>query len=327
MTLAPIERLELPDPPRNGWVDKMRPAAELAKMIAETEFVPAELRNRTEAVAACILYGDELGIGPMVSLAKIDIIKGRPAPKAELGRMLAFGAGHDLWLDEATNTRVVWCGKRHNSTHVFRVAWTMDDVRKAGIAGNPAYAKYPRQMLIARASAELVRQMCPEVLGGITLFAEEAVDIDETVMPAIGPTLPVNAGIASTTPPATRKRSRRQVAASPPAGEPAAEGAAAADSAPAAAPPSEKRTEAQTKMAMAGFADIGITDRDERHHATSAILGNRPTLTSWNDLTRDDASTVIDALEKLKAGQLHFVIDDTGQWSVQPTGDDLLSDE
>jgi hypothetical protein len=50
----------------------------------------------------------------------------------------------------------------------------MDDAKKAGIAGNPSYAKYPRQMLLARASAELVRQMCPEVLGGITVFAEEA---------------------------------------------------------------------------------------------------------------------------------------------------------
>ena len=157
--------LDRMDPPRNGWVDLMKPAAELAVQIAETEFVPAEMRHRAEAIAACILFGAELGIGPMVALAKIDIIKGRPAPKAELGRALALGAGHDLWVDESTNTRVVVCGKRRNSTHVFRVQWTMDDAKRAGIAGNPAYAKYPRQMLLARASAELVRSMCPEVLG------------------------------------------------------------------------------------------------------------------------------------------------------------------
>ena len=171
----------------------MKPAAELAVQIADTEFVPAEMRHRAEAIAACILFGAELGIGPMVALAKIDIIKGRPAPKAELGRALALGAGHDIWVDETTNTRVVVCGKRRNATHVFRVQWTMDDAKRAGIAGNPAYAKYPRQMLLARASAELVRQMCPEVSGGITLFSEEAVDIDDDDLPAIGPTLPAKA--------------------------------------------------------------------------------------------------------------------------------------
>ena len=212
MTLAPIEHI----PPRGGneWIDLMKPAAELAVQIAETEFVPAEMRHRAEAIAACILFGAELGIGPMVALAKIDIIKGRPAPKAELGRALALGAGHDLWVDETTNTRVVVCGKRRNASHVFRVQWTMDDAKRAGIAGNPAYAKYPRQMLLARASAELVRQMCPEVFGGITLFSEEAVDIEPDDLPVIGPTLPAKAAVGpskttKTVPPVKACRTRQ----------------------------------------------------------------------------------------------------------------------
>ena len=48
----------------------------------------------------------------------------------------------------------------------------MDDVKRAQI-GSQMYTKYPRQMLLARASAELIRAMCPDVLGGIASFAEE----------------------------------------------------------------------------------------------------------------------------------------------------------
>ena len=303
------------DPPTNEWIRLMKPAAELAVQIAETEFVPAEMRHRAEAIAACILFGAELGIGPMVAFAKIDIIKGRPAPKAELGRALALGAGHDLWVDETTNTRVVVCGKRRNSTHVFRVAWTMDDARRAGIAGNPAYAKYPRQMLLARASAELVRSMCPEVLGGITLFSEEAVDIDEADLPVVAAaTVPAKAAVG---PSKTSKRSR----AAKPAAEP--------EKPPLEAVPDsdegEGPTEAQTKMAMAGFAELDITDRHDRLKATSAILGHP--IASWNNATRSEASTVIDALEKLKAGTIGWQIDLEGGWHITPIGGDELLDE
>ena len=307
MTLAPIEHSQ---PRGNEWIDLMKPAAELAVQIAETEFVPAEMRHRAEAIAACILFGAELGIGPMVALAKIDIIKGRPAPKAELGRALALGAGHDLWVDETTNTRVVVCGKRRNASHVFRVQWTLDDAKRAGIAGNPAYAKYPRQMLLARASAELVRQMCPEVLGGITLFSEEAVDIEPDDLAVIGPTLPAKAAVA---PSKTSKRSRQSKPAEP--AKPSLE--AVPDNDTPDAP-----TEAQTRLAMAAFAEMDLADRDDRLKATTGIIG-RP-IESWNDLTRTEASTVIDTLEKLKAGTVSWQIDLEDNWHITPVDNDEL---
>ena len=152
------------------------------------------------------------------------------------------------------------CGKRRNATHVFRVQWTLDDAKRAGIAGNPAYAKYPRQMLLARASAELVRQMCPEVLGGITLFSEEAVDIEPDDLPVIGPTLPAK---APAKPSETRKRSR---ASKPP--EPTQPPLEAVPDDTDDAP-----TEAQTKLAMAAFNEQNLGDRDDRIRATTAIIG------------------------------------------------------
>ena len=118
----------------NAWVNLIEPAAELARQIAGTDFVPVEMRNKPAAVAACVMYGAEIGIGPMTALSKVDIIKGRPMPKAELGRALMMAAGHVFWVDESTNTRVKVSGHRKGqSERVMSVTWTMDDVKKAQI--------------------------------------------------------------------------------------------------------------------------------------------------------------------------------------------------
>lgn len=303
MTLVPVPATS-PTPagptPDNAWIELVGPAAELAGMIAATEFVPAEMRNRPAAITACILYGQEIGIGPMQALAKVDIVKGRPAPRAELARALALAAGHDLWVEESTNTRVSVCGRRRGSSNVQKVTWTMDDAKKAGIAGNPTYAKYPRQMLLARASAELVRQMCPEVLGGITVFAEEAADLDG------------DTGTVGEQPKPEPVTKRRRTPATAPSATSTAD-----DAPPVVEPataPSTGPTPAQTKKAMALFAENQLDDRDNRLHATAAVTG-RP-ITSWSDVTRDEAAKVIDFLEALQQGRAGIVIDDDGSWSV-----------
>lgn len=318
MSLAPVEHypagLQIrtqpaaaPVPaPSNQWIELMRPAAELAAQIARTEFVPDAYRGKPEAIAACILYGDELGIGPMQSLAKIDIVKGRPAPRAELGRALAHAAGHELWVEDQTNTRVTVSGRRRGSNHVQSVTWTMDDAKKAGIAGNPNYAKYPRQMLLARASAELVRAMCPEVLAGIAVFAEEADDLEPAAVTVAATHTPAEATKAT-----TRKRRDPKP-----------------DTEPSAPVDDTKPSEAQTKMAMASFAEAGVSDRTDRLAATGALVG-RP-VESWSDLSRDEASKVIDGLERVNGGDLAFEISDDGKWSAviaRTTGDTLLDSE
>ena len=91
-----------------SWVELMAPAAELAKAVATTDFVPRGMRNNPAAITAAILYGDEVGVGPMQSLAKISVIDGRPFVAAETQRALVLAAGHELWVDELTNTRATY---------------------------------------------------------------------------------------------------------------------------------------------------------------------------------------------------------------------------
>lgn len=282
-----LERV--PTEPYGHWVDLVQPAADLAKQIAETEFVPKEMRNRPAMIAACILFGAELGLGPMVSLAKIAVVQGKPAPYAELARAMALGAGHEIWVDEQTNTRCKVSGRRRGSQQIHTVTWTNDDVKKAGIS-NHNYAKYPRQMLYARASAELVRQMAPDVLGGITVFAEEVSDGDEMDGPTII-TEPVKA--------TTRKRATSAVAALP-----AAEAPVLPDDDPQ---PAHGPTEPQIKKMMATFNELGIKDRADR---LSFIAAAARSVESSKDLTIEEAGHVIDSLDRVVSGELDMVLID-----------------
>lgn len=155
-----------------AWVELRKPALELAEAIADSSFVPKGLRGNPPAILACIMFGDELGLGPMQSLARIAVIDGMPTLRAETMRALVLAAGHELWIDEATSTRVTVSGKRAGSTRTSSVTWTMDDARTAGLAGKPVYRAYPRAMLTARATAELVRTVFADVVGGLPALEE-----------------------------------------------------------------------------------------------------------------------------------------------------------
>lgn len=185
------------------WVQLMAPAVELAQQVANTSFVPDGLRGNGPAIVAAILYGDEVGLGPMQALAKIAVINGRPTLSAEAQRALILAAGHELWVVESNNTRVTVAGRRHGSEQTSTVTWTLDDAKRANLAGKQNWRLYPRQMLLARATAELARLVFADVIGG--LAATEEADGED--LNGSGPTGEVK------TEGATTKRKRRNVSA------------------------------------------------------------------------------------------------------------------
>lgn len=160
--------------------DLVPQAASLADQIARTDFAPAGLRGKPEAVMAAMLTGHEIGIGPMQALSEISVINGRPCMSAKLMRALVHRAGHDLWFEVKSNTKVTICARRADwpEDRVAKVTWTMDDAKAAGLAGGQNYRKYPRAMLAARATGEICRDNFADVLGGIGYTPEELSDGD-----------------------------------------------------------------------------------------------------------------------------------------------------
>lgn len=163
------------------WTAAMR----LAARIHDTPFVPGSMRGKPHYVLGAILFGDELGIGPMQSLAQIHVIDGRPAAAPELMRALVLRAGHTFKVVEKSADKVTVYGKRRDSDSDCTVTFTMDDAKQAGLAGRPSWKNYPRAMLMARATSELCRDIFSDVIAGLSYTPDEVSD-GRTVDPDTG---------------------------------------------------------------------------------------------------------------------------------------------
>jgi hypothetical protein len=284
-------------PALGRWVELMAPVAELAKAVAGTDFVTSSMRNNVPAITACILYGDEIGLGPMQSLRSIRIIDGTPTLYAEAQRALVLAAGHEMWPDELTVTRVTWCGRRRDSDHVATVSWTMDDASRANLAGKQTYRNYPRQMLSARSSADVVRAIFADVTGGLAAY-EEMQDADE---------LELAAGVDAKPATGNRRVTRRRRTPAAAVVLPAPSGGMDANPPPALPPLPGETTDAapapppaitrpQKNKLHALYRDYGITERADRADYATHVVGR--TVPSSADLTLAEASLVIDELER-----------------------------
>lgn len=167
----------LPDPV-NDWLPVVSDVIKLANVLCDTEFVPETYRGRPPAVAAAILTGRELGLGPMQSLRHVQIVKGTPVLSAEYKRARVLAAGHEFEIIEAGTTRCVVSGRRAGSAkppHV--VQFTMDDARKANLVRDRSpWQTRPRRMLLARASSELCDFLFADVTNGLP--TAELVEVD-----------------------------------------------------------------------------------------------------------------------------------------------------
>lgn len=157
----------------------------LATRVNQTPFVPKAMQGKPEHVLACVLYGNELGLGPMQSLNSIHIIEGRAAASPELMRALVAKAGHRIDVTENTNDVCVLKGSRIDTGAEATVRWTTEDAKNAGLTHKDNWKKYPRAMLVARATSELCRLLFPDVIAGLSYTPEEVESITEvaTVTP------------------------------------------------------------------------------------------------------------------------------------------------
>jgi hypothetical protein len=146
--------------------------------------VPASFRNRPDEVLAVVLYGAELGIGPMQALQQINLISGKPSAAAELQRALVMEAGHKFILTANNEVATARC-KRLDWDDYEETTFTMFDARVAGLGNGDGWKKYPEAMLAARVTSKACRMFFPDVIAGMSYTAEE---IESFTPPASAPT-------------------------------------------------------------------------------------------------------------------------------------------
>ncbi len=137
----------------------------MAKHLSKTEFVPRDLRGKPEAVMACMLYGQEIGLAPMQSLCHVSIIEGKPTLSATMLRSLILSKGGKIKYLRRDHEVCSVEGSREGSEPLI-VTWDLDDARRANlIKERGGWKSYPRAMLTARATSELARAMFSDLIG------------------------------------------------------------------------------------------------------------------------------------------------------------------
>jgi hypothetical protein len=169
----------------------------------------------------------------------------------------------------------------------------MDDAKRAGLSGRPAWRAYPQDMLLARATARLARAVFADAIGGLAAteeFEEQAA------------ARPEDSAAAAEQPTSRRKRiTTSATVSSPPADEPKPEPSplpplpGEPEPTPTPEPPATI-TEPQLRRLMALFRANEFTTREGRLAFATLIVGR--TITTSKELTVDEASRLIEALEK-----------------------------
>lgn len=190
----------------------LRDHAELSEMawqfatkLVGTRMVPLRFRNQAEEATAAILYGAELGLGPIASLQNIFDVHGSPGIYARTAQALLEAKGFRFRTITDTNQVAVVAGMRPETVAPWDMAdeestFTYEDAELAGWApqleesvkggrmirgvryqvntngkliGNEKYLTQPRQMLWAKAMMEVCRRLSPATLLGIAYSVEE----------------------------------------------------------------------------------------------------------------------------------------------------------
>ena len=167
----------------------------MAQRLCNTEFVPRGLRGSAEKTMACVLYGREIGIGPMQSLQSIQVIEGKPTQAPELMRSLIRREGHTLDIEsEKTFCRIH--GKRADTGEEATTSFDLDDAVQAGLCqikdGKPfarskegkklPWETYTRDMLLARATGRIGRLLFSDVIMGVSYTPEEMLSVGTDVV-------------------------------------------------------------------------------------------------------------------------------------------------
>jgi hypothetical protein len=284
------------------WAQSFLTLAEVSGDMARTAFVPQSLRvyrnngadydpaATAAQVTAAILTGRELGLEPMAALRSINVIQATPALSALALRAIVLAAGHRMWVEEATNTRAIVAGVRNGDDHEQRVQWTMDDAKARGIAGRDNWRRQPRNMLIARATAEVARLVAADAILGVPYAVEELEDGDIDQPPAPAAEKPANG---------RKLRRRRQ----PPAAiaarsEPPTEPPAGGDEPPLDDPPAPKPPDPQRAKLFALLRERGLGKQLDRLRWVNTQIERE--IQSYNDLNPPEVSQLIAALEDMR---------------------------
>ncbi|WP_284984249.1 hypothetical protein [Arthrobacter sp. efr-133-TYG-118] len=271
-----------------AWASELTHAYAIAQTICGTSFVPQHFRGQPEECAAAILYGDTLGLAPMVAVRSIYVVHGTPALYAQAMHAIAISKGHEIERVYADEERVEFRARRRGQQAWQKVEWTIERAKRAKYTSNSKYQENPIGMLTEKCKAEAAKLVAPEALSGLNSVEEiELGDYDNTPLEQVAEA------------PAKPKRTITRKQQPAPALPPVVKEAPAPVEEPAETPEPDRLfdeiTTAQLTKLNIILHEQGLMEREDKLTYLSNYLG-RP-ITSSKELTKQEAHRLIDEHE------------------------------
>lgn len=152
----------------------------IGDMAVKSGFLPTSIKTPEQAMVI-LLKGRELGIPPMQAFSSIAVINGKPAMSAELMLSLIYRNIPGFVVDFVTTTATECVIEAQRPGGIkTRFSFTMEDAKRANLAGKGPWLTYPAAMLRARCITAMARAMAPDALSGVVYTPEElGAEVDE----------------------------------------------------------------------------------------------------------------------------------------------------
>lgn len=144
-----------------------------------------------------ILAGQEFGIGPMTAMSMIHVVEGKTTMDATLVAAQIKKSGRYDYRVKRSDELQCTLEFFERGKPVGESTFTIDDAKRAGLAGRHIWQAYPKDMLRSRAMTRGARMYCPDVFNGAIYTPEEigaevAVDESGTIL-VVSPETPAAA--------------------------------------------------------------------------------------------------------------------------------------
>ena len=156
-----------------------------ANSVAKAGILPQAYRNRPADIIVAMGLGQSMGLSPMESVYRINVIQGKPTASAELIASQVRKAGHKLRIrkDEKKMSATCTIVRADDPDYPFTVTRDRAWADQMGLSGKDNYKRQPLTMLTWRAVTACAREACPEALYGVAYTPDEMEDIPPAPVP------------------------------------------------------------------------------------------------------------------------------------------------
>lgn len=155
-------------------------AKQFCEMVLSSGLLPNAVNSPQKALVI-LLKGKELGLDPMVALAELYVVNGKPGISSAMMMALALRRGIRFkWLtepDREAQEAILEITRPDGASHIER--FTIEEASRAGLAQRDTWRSWTANMLRSRALSRGIRYFAPDILLAYT--TDELEDMDQGI--------------------------------------------------------------------------------------------------------------------------------------------------